>query len=59
MDIIKFSASNEKMFHAERLLQDIKKEADQLLIKETESSDDEQHCRWNLKKSKLGDIMLG
>ena len=22
-----------------------------ILIKETESSDDEQHCRWNLKKT--------
>ena len=27
-----------------------------ILIKETESSNDEQHCRWNLKKSELGDI---
>ena len=27
-----------------------------ILIKETESSDDEQHCRWNLKKSELGGI---
>ena len=27
-----------------------------VLIKETESSDDEQHCRWNLKKSELGNI---
>ena len=27
-----------------------------ILIKETESSGDEQHCRWNFEKSELGDI---
>ena len=29
-----------------------------ILIKETESSDDEQHCRWNLKKKRIGRHLL-